>query len=26
MGNVPLSKFEGPPLAVLRKLGLGPAS
>ena len=26
MGNVPLSKFEGPPLEVLRKLGLGPAS
>ena len=26
MGNVPLSKFEGPPLEVLRQLGLGPAS
>jgi Gluconate 2-dehydrogenase subunit 3 len=26
MGNVPLSTFEGPPLEVLRKLGLGSAS
>ena len=26
MGNVPLAKFEGPPLEVLHKLGLGPAS
>jgi hypothetical protein len=26
IGNVPLSKFEGPPLDLLRKLGLGPES
>jgi Gluconate 2-dehydrogenase subunit 3 len=26
IGNVPLSKFEGPPLDLLRKLGLGPGS
>jgi hypothetical protein len=24
IGNVPLSKFDGPPLELLRKLGLGP--
>jgi hypothetical protein len=26
VGNVPLSSFEGPPLELLRKLGLGPES
>jgi hypothetical protein len=26
IGNVPLSKFDGPPLELLRKLGLGPDS